>query len=218
MSSTSSTGHHLHTIQFEQPSSSGETMSMTSGCQMIAEDGAVIKHSSGSFEEYSSGAYINLKNKAYMDVNANAYVDFNAGSYQTLGSSAYINLSTGSAYIKKAVVAHSSLNATLDQSAINVVTSATSDIVFYLPVLTDEGMETEIISYTTFAWLLKGITKKVYFGSTLVTNHQLTLIGTTLTEKYGLAITLRSFSTQGWQIMSIYAGGSTYSLAFAATT
>jgi len=176
MASTS-TGYARSIISREQPSSSGQVMSFTSGCTLNVQGGAVQKIQSGGEMELKSGSTVNVESGASININSGGLV-------------------------KDAVVAQSSGALSMTRTGISVfstaVAAANKITISALPMA---GIRKTIVTYTTLVQTVRGasaVATAPIFGTTATKTYSLLIAPTSKQAKMGAFIELIGHSTKRW--------------------
>jgi len=193
-----STGYPQYMFHREQPSSSGQRLNATDGCELQISDGALLEVNSGGLVELESGSTMNVL----------------AGGYISIEDGGILNLE-GGAQVRETVTAHSTLTPALTHSGISTITAASSGVIFTIeaPVA---GLTKTIVPACTEIMIIRGTTavatSKVQFGTTGKYSLALKLLAAGKAE--GACLILKSLSTVKWSIFA----PSTVCLQLAQTT
>ena len=175
-----STGYPQYMFHREQPSSSGQQVTVTSG--------SLLEFESGSLLELESGSTMNVKSGGYISVESGGRIAVEDGGIIALA---------GGAQIRETVTAHTSLTKALTHTGIATITASTKDIAFTLEAPGVAGLTKTIVPLTTKAQYINastGITVTV--GATGKYGFKVELLAAGKAE--GCAFVLKSLSTVAW--------------------
>jgi len=203
-----STGYPQYMFHREQPSSTGQMLDVTEGCELQISSGALLEVNSGGLVELESGSTMNVKSGGYISVESGGRIAVEDGGIIALA---------GGAQVRETVTAHTSLTKSLTHTGISTISAATSSVVFTLeaPVA---GLTKTIIPLSTKIMILRATTAiatiPIRVGSTGNRyGYKVELLSAGKTG--GAAIVLKSMSTILWKPAAL---PSTLYLKLTATT
>jgi len=183
-----STGYPQYMFHREQPSSSGQRLNATDGCELQISDGAMLEVNSGGLIELESGSTMNVK----------------SGGVISVEDGGILNLE-GGAQVRESVTAHTSLTkTTLAHTGISSISVATSNVIFTMENPSAAGLTKAIIPLSTKVMYLRSttelVTNKVHFGTSGKYMLKFTMLAAYKAEQQG--VILKSLSTIKWSILA----------------
>lgn len=178
MASTS-TGYQPRMIVREQPSSSGQVMSVSSGCKISFNTDAVA--------EFNNSAVVDLKNTAYMHLENTSYIDMSTGTY----------IKDDNVYVASSAMKLPAVRYGL------IFLESTKNATYTIQTRPYKGSRIELIANTTFVHTVRGCTNKtVHFGATASTLYSIVLSPKAAADDLGVGVVLRGGSSNQWWALS----------------
>lgn len=178
---TTSTGYHPGTIIFQQPTSSGQIGTVSSGCSLDFEVDALLDLKSGS------------------TCNMSGVVNRKSGSKIT-NESGSSQINSSGAYVRNAVAVHTSASTTIGYRGGHKRISSTIANTFKIKRPTKAGQNFTIsVIGTSQIQTFRGSTAKLaQFGSTAGARWSMVVAPTSISKKTGVRIDLVAMSTLSW--------------------